>query len=71
MGLDQSLVNPRASVKRVVQLLDFKSHTGERYDYKQLVNEYLKKTQSSNKKPLDFFVTAIDDLGPELILNLR
>ena len=54
-----------------MQQLDFKSFTREKYGYKQLVDLYLKKTQSGYKSPLETFVTAIDDLGPELILNLR
>ena len=43
----------------------------EKYGYNRLVQKYLDKTQASSKIPLDAIVTAIDDLGPELILNLK
>ena len=61
----------RQSIKKVVDQYDFKQFTKENYQYKDSLRCYLEKTQANSKIPLDAIVTAIDDLGPELIMNLK
>lgn len=68
---DYSMLKARPSVKKVVDTFDYKRFTGEKYGHRILLRLYLEKTQASAKRPLDGFVTSIDDLGPEIILNLR
>ena len=61
----------RRSVAKIVNQIEFKKYTGEEYHYQDLLQLYIEKTQPISKRPLDDFVANIDDLGPELILNLK
>ena len=67
---DYSMLRPRESIKRVVQQFDFKQFTGEKGSYPHLFKKYLEATQASSKRSMEEIVTKIDDLGPEIILNL-
>ena len=65
------MLRPRESVKKVVQQFDYKRYTGEKYSYPPLFRKYLESTQASSKRSMEEIVTKIDDLGPEIILNLK
>ena len=71
----------RPSVKQVVNTFDYKQFSRaavaregkgeENYNYEELLELYLAKTQAGARRPFDHYVPSIDDLGPEIILNLK
>lgn len=51
-------------------LFDYMRYTS-RYNYDNLLRLYLEMLQPSDKQKLTNLVSSEDDLGPELILNLK
>ena len=50
---------------------DFRNYSGKNYKYEQLFNTYFEEVQPKAKEQLSSFVNDEDDLGPEVIMNLK
>ena len=52
-------------------LFDYKEYVASPYSYDNLIRLYLEMLQPSFKQKLTHLVSSEDDLGPEIILNLK
>ena len=50
---------------------NFQEYTGKSYKHEDLYNLYFEEVQPKAKEPLSQFVNDEDDLGPEVIMNLK
>ena len=50
---------------------DYKRYSAGKYNYDGLLRLYLDNLQPNFKQSLQSFVSSEDDLGPEIILNLK
>ena len=50
---------------------NFQEYTGKSYKHEDLYSLYFEEVQPKAKEPLSQFVNDEDDLGPEVIMNLK